>query len=352
MTMHKNGKNICKALIGLALTAALLSGCGKSEKVTGGEDIGYPYSYEVKSNGTVLLTLDGSTSPDARWTVAGWDETILDIKEKKAEKDGKITYTITPVGEGSADLAFNRESTVEGGATPSSATDGGRVNAKYWTVDENLEGDTSKHEETTGVKKTDTAVNDEDNAGADDAANLPTPDEDYKSVAERKLESSNVLCTISMNITATPNGKNKFTTGVYAVAGTVTEGVLSGDDDAVMDYEVWCDESGTLQVRLPYVNFGWEHAFTCNYDAPEETEEVPGIVNDEPEADEEGNLNTIEIYQSGYLGGDCCYIINGIANGDATVVFTDLGGAYRLTLVLSVNDGRITLESNKMERVE
>ena len=68
--------------------------------------------------------------------------------------------------------------------------------------------------------------------------------------------------------------------------------------------------------------------------------------------DENGNYIILDIGEYGYYDKDQCFIINGLANGDATIVFTDMGNAYRLTLVVSVNEGRLSLESQKMERTE
>lgn len=340
MIGHDKRSNLFMAAAVLT-AAAVLAGCGKTQKFTGGEDIGYPYSYEINGNGTVTVTLDGSASPDAAWELVGGDEGILQAEVKKEEKKGKITYKLTPVADGSVNISFQRERAYD---------DGYFNNDPVWTIDTHQNSDPSKHEDASEENKKHGDEEISQEAGTADS--LPTPDENEVSAEEQKLSSSNVICSISMNISvSSTEKKNKFDTEVFVTAGHLTEGVLSGDNDEVLDYEVWVDELGSMQVKLPMVNGGWTYDYTGVY-KEKVHEDIPGIAYDEPEKDENGQYEILDISERGYFGGDYAFIIYGLADGDATIVFTDLGNAYRLTLVVTVDEGRIKLESQNLSRTE
>ena len=346
MTMRKIRLNVCKAALLLLASAAVLSGCGKTQKFTGGEDIGYPYTYEINSNGTVTVTLDGSASPDAKWDVTGVDEDIIKLDVKKAEKAGKITYKVEPVSGGSISISFQRVKETDNGYAD-------KDYSAYNTIIDSHKDNPDKYEEITGpeAKHRDDVVSD-DMASEEVMEDLPTPDENEVSADEQKLNSSSIICSIAMNLSITPSDrKNKFVTEAIVETEHLTEGVFSGEQDDVLDYEAWIDEGGSLLVRLPLVNMGWTYSSTGVFKETEQ-EEIPGIQYDEPEKDENGNYIILDIGEYGYYDKDQCFIINGLANGDATVVFTDMGNAYRLTLVVSINEGRVSLESQKMERTE
>ena len=345
MKMQKIGLNVCKAVLILLASAAALSGCGKTQKFTGGEDIGYPYTYEINSNGTVTVTLDGSATPDAKWDVTGVDENIVKLDIKKAEKAGKITYKVEPVSGGSISISFQRVSEADDGYAD-------KDYSAYNTIIDSHKDNPDKYEEITGpeAKHRDDVVSDD--VAEEYTEDLPTPDEGEVPIEEQKLSSSNIICSIAMNLSITPSGrKNKFVTEAVVETEHLTEGVFSGEQDDVLDYEAWIDEGGSLLVRLPLVNMGWTYSSTGVFKETER-EEIPGIQYDEPEKDENGNYIILDIGEYGYYDKDQCFIINGLANGDATIVFTDMGNAYRLTLVVSVNEGRLSLESQKMERTE
>ena len=341
MTEQKMKKIICKAALGLFATAFVLSGCGKTQKFKGGEDIGYPYSYEIKGNGKITLTLDGSATPDAKWEVIDTDDAIINVEPKKEEKAGKITYVITPEAEGNIDISFRRVTESDYGYVQGDDTN-------TWTIENKHVDDPDKFEELDEKHRSDMVSGDSTDEA--EAEELPTPEEGVLSADELKLSASNVLCSYSMNVSITADGK-KFSTMAVMAAGHLTKGVLSGEADEILDYEIWDDESGTIQIKLPIINGGWTYDSTGVYRETEH-EEIPGIEYDEPEMDENGEYIIVDIGEKGLYDGDLCYVINGVGNGDATIVFTDMGEAYRFTVVLSVDEGRITLVSQKMERTE
>ena len=86
----------------------VLSGCKNASQVAG-EGTNYPVTWKESSGGKVTVKLDGSVSPDYSWDVVSTNEEILKVETKKEEKNGIITYTISPVSEGSATIQISRK---------------------------------------------------------------------------------------------------------------------------------------------------------------------------------------------------------------------------------------------------
>lgn len=90
------------------LAALLLAGCNKNEVHQGGEGTNFPYTWQVKNNGSVIVKLDGSYAPDYTWGVDEPVQTVVKVEAIGNEKKGAISYRITPLAEGNAVVTFTR----------------------------------------------------------------------------------------------------------------------------------------------------------------------------------------------------------------------------------------------------
>ena len=90
------------------LAALLLAGCNKNEVHQGGEGTNFPYTWQVKNNGSVVVKLDGSYAPDYTWVVDEPAQTVVKVEAIGNEKKGAISYRITPLAEGNAVVTFTR----------------------------------------------------------------------------------------------------------------------------------------------------------------------------------------------------------------------------------------------------
>ena len=93
----------CATLLLITVTALLLRGRGGAGFRN--DDAPYPYQWTERSDGTVRLTLDGSSLPEGVWTAGdpGDDVAAAELGETKR---GKATATLTPAAEGRAELSF------------------------------------------------------------------------------------------------------------------------------------------------------------------------------------------------------------------------------------------------------
>ena len=93
----------CATLLLITVTALLLRGRGGAGFRN--DDAPYPYQWTERSDGTVRLTLDGSSLPEGVWTSGdpGDDVAAAELGETKR---GKATATLTPAAEGRAELSF------------------------------------------------------------------------------------------------------------------------------------------------------------------------------------------------------------------------------------------------------
>ena len=90
------------------LAALLLAGCNKNEVHQGGEGTNFPYTWQVKNNGSVIVKLDGSYAPDYTWVVDEPAQAVIKVEAMGNEKKGVVSYRITPLAEGNAVITFTR----------------------------------------------------------------------------------------------------------------------------------------------------------------------------------------------------------------------------------------------------
>ena len=89
-------------VIAVAVTLLLR---GRRTVVTGGEDTPYPYTWTANRDGTAVLELDHSASPDCVWQLLSASRQ-LSVRSEENPKEQKSRFTLKPEGEGRMMLNF------------------------------------------------------------------------------------------------------------------------------------------------------------------------------------------------------------------------------------------------------
>ncbi|MBP5330347.1 MAG: hypothetical protein J6Y89_00655 [Lachnospiraceae bacterium] len=337
-------------------TVLLLAGCQKKDVVKGGEGTNFPYTWQERNNGTIIVTLDGGYAPDYTWTVTNSDGNVASVETKKAEKDGKVTYLIEPQVQGETNITFSRireltaaeptpdtssEEIVfddDGGKRPLANSTDDRDNTAEPDIDpievERVSGETSA--------ATDDEVKQTENTVTENA------DEAYDAYRER-LCPKDIVSEISMAIAVVPSDKKgKLTALVSADYGEEYAG-LTRSTDRAFDYKLWCDDRGVLMVRLPFDTESWENSWTGEYDPPVNPEILKGTIVLEPEFTD-GRYEIVSIRRIDAIDGDECFEIQGLGPGRATVSFASPVKNKKLILDIRIaEDGWISLISYRAE---
>ena len=372
-----------KRVIGIMLAGVLvlgMAGCGKKNTYQGGEGTNFPYTWKEESKGSVLIRLDGKYGPeDYRWTAVNSDEEVVKVEVVKKEKKGIISYRVTPLSEGSAQVTFirqretqeaaesaenveNTENTeitgnAEGVDTTGSTADGGTA------VREN--GDESGPVPNENGPIPDAGLQNEavEAFTPEDAQTVAVPAEDARpeeipedansadEVYERFLERyrvKDVLSEITFQFEADHSGKKgKLILAETKATEQEHKGVMESGD-AEFSYKLWEDSSGMLLMSLPVAEEGWETTWEGEYIAPEDPG-LPGITISEPEK-EDGRYVILRIKSNGTIEGEQSYSIQGLAQGKATLQFTDTAAKRRIIVETEISeDGVVTVLSHKLE---
>ena len=99
---------IAIAVFLISLVVILLVVRNKTVIMQGGEGTNFPYTWQEKSNGTVVVKLNGSYAPEYQWTVDNSDPSVIGVEAGSEEKKGEITYNINPLAQGTASITFSR----------------------------------------------------------------------------------------------------------------------------------------------------------------------------------------------------------------------------------------------------
>ncbi|MCR5451849.1 MAG: hypothetical protein K6F00_04375 [Lachnospiraceae bacterium] len=109
---------VLAVILVFVIAAVILRSCsgssGKGEVSEYFSGSRYPVTAEVKENGTVLIMLDGSVTPDLSWTILNENEDMCEVKAKSAENNGVLTVSAKPLGEGYSSIYFSRECEISG----------------------------------------------------------------------------------------------------------------------------------------------------------------------------------------------------------------------------------------------
>ena len=407
-------RNIRKFVISAAiLTVALaMSACGKKNLNKEGENTNYPFTWEVKKNGTVLVNLDGSYTPDYSWSVVNPDEDIASVEVKKNEKNGKITYKIVPKAEGSVNLEFIREKeapVVPEPSTEESSDEGiskeeeirqeqakqkeqGSEGVSEQTVEENSEDGSEKEsgEESEAASDQDENAEEEEIdlspeivpggvyiSGYDENDNLIegeqqiVGDETPEAAIENAIvpESSedglkipvDRVCIIMMTIDVKPKGKSskKFESEGTVMGIREKEGLRTGEKDG-LSYIIWADDTGDLRILLSGVkdngeNEDWKISKTTTYSGSSEKLldenglELEGIETEEPVKDANGEYDVLEVLQDGYYNGCLAFVISPLAEGSGDVQIALPGNNATLKLSLEFKPGTVKVTGCSLE---
>lgn len=352
-----------KYLISSVLIAGLvvsgMAGCGSKNTHQGGEDTNFPYTWKEESNGSVLIRLDGSYGPeDYRWTAVSSGEEVVAVEVVKKEKKGKISYRIKPLAEGSAQVTFTRQREVAGAAEIAEASEAVETVENIETNIETAESVASDGEMEAGP------VPAMDGLGAEGPQEGDHPQEEYASQAEAPQEEDNadelyerfleryrvkdVLSEITFQIGVDHSGKKgKLKISAIKASGQERKGVMESEDTG-FDYKLWEASSGELQLSLPIVEEGWETSWEGEYIPPEDPG-IPGITSSEPEKENDRYV-ILRIKSNGVIEGAQSYTVQGLAQGTATLWFTDSQGKRRITVEVEISpDGVVTVISHRLE---
>lgn len=112
----------------IAVVAIALIIRSRKEPVhTSGEDTPYPYTWQVQSDGSLLVEISHADAPDYRWTLADGDELrVTDAEREKKDKNNKTRFVLTPkeAGRDMVELKLLRETASVPAATePASEED-------------------------------------------------------------------------------------------------------------------------------------------------------------------------------------------------------------------------------------
>ena len=217
---------VLAAVIVLVVVIALIVRSGKAELHNAGENTLYPFTWEIHTDGSLLLELPHENAPDYRWTLVNGEELdflLADRAEK--EKDGKTCFTLTPTGEGRSllELALFREARSQPAADNTAAT---------------------------GAEETD---EDEDEPAADDII--------YRMslMLENTEADGRLVCTL------------------LGVSGYQLQGPVSGGEDSENPYKVRTNENRELVITVQVQ--GMERDWVCEIVYGAESVVVDGLMN-------------------------------------------------------------------------
>lgn len=322
-----------------------LAGCGKMNM--GGEGTSFPYYWKEERRGTVLLKLDGSSSPeDYRWSIESTDETVLEVKVVKKEKKGLITYRIKPLKEGAAQIVFVRQREVSSmGETDSTdvvkpSEELGESNGQGAQTEGLL--DIEEDQVPEKEKEEDPSL------AAEEASAVAAASEYYENYLNR-FRAKDVVGEVTIRFDAEPTGKKGKLKLSFSLADIQEhKGVMQGEaGNGSTDYQLWEDSDGSVRLRLPNLEEEWSASWTGKYE-PVEDPGIPGISVSVPEM-QDGRYIILEIKDEGNLEGAHCYTVRGLDQGTATIEFTNPAMDDMLLLQIKISrNGEIEVLSHSM----
>ena len=356
----KRAKRVISALLA-GMMVFSMAGCGKNT-FQGGEDTNFPYTWKEERKGTILLTLDGSYgSQDYHWSAVSSDDKVLQVTVAKKEKNGKVSYRLTPLAEGPAQVTFVRErevqDTIQGsiqgtdeekGSTPAE-TQGEQAKGEENVKQNDAAADQPPQEEPSNDASSNNASPGENSADADYAAYAVKALEAY----QEKYRPKDTICEIEVQINSAATGKKGKLKATVVVARTMEhKGIMQSSAGTQnvengFDYMLWEDSNGMVQLRLPSLENSWSIDWLSNYIAPEDPG-IPGIIIPTPEK-ENGKDVILEIQNMGIIDGAQSYLIQGLYQGTATIEFSNPEKEMHLMIDISITkDGIISVLSHSL----
>ena len=322
----------------------LLTGCGKNSTFQEGAGTNYPFSWKQKSNGQILVTLNGSYTPDYTWTAVSEDESVAVVEVKKEEKNSIVKYLITPMAEGRTTVTFIR------------MNDTGEESEYTKETPAPVEDEDSSEAEVEGNKAGEPASAD-DASGAEENPSEVYYGEGYdpsRAFYYERLTAKDKVCEISMDIEVSLEKKKLKAVGYYT-GTTETEGLTKGGDDEVT-FSSWKEDDNILYVRLADMEGDWtvrtegKYAGAPEAEVDENGEPIIGIVPDVPAKDEAGNDIIVSAYHFGYYASDSVFCIQGLYPGTAVVRISSVSLKKMYVVNLTIQEGGyLTVESEEIE---
>ncbi|MBR6381527.1 MAG: hypothetical protein IKS07_07645 [Lachnospiraceae bacterium] len=376
----ENGKRLIRGAAAV-LMLALLAGCGKKEIHREGEDTHYPYTWQESKKGSILVTLDGSFTPEYQWSVENdrsEEESPVRITAEGKEKNGRITYRITPVTEGWANVTFVRSRFVEddtvsqeetGPDTYEEVKDQDVADAADDTADTaedsgDAEGAEAQSETTvvpggvfiSGVDDNGEEIEGELQIAGDGTETVHYAGTDFLDNWDKGYVSddrpADMVSRITFNLSVESGArKGKYRTECIATEGIEYQGMLQGEEGGIA-YRLWCDDQGRLRVRVPYNIGGWyaEELPDAKSAPSEETEVLPGIVYEEPDTDADGNIRLVSVEDRGYVGQENAFLITGYNAGTTKVSISSPLLERQVVLELTLDsNGRFTVDAVRVD---
>ncbi|MCR5476317.1 MAG: hypothetical protein K6E92_01670 [Lachnospiraceae bacterium] len=367
------GKNITRSAL-LICMLALLACCGKKEIHREGEGTNYPYTWQESKNGSILVTLDGSFTPEYEWSAENdrsEDASPVKITVEGKEKTGRVTYRITPVSEGWANVAFVRSREVAGATEEEPEQvelpeEGADVQERHPDEDpdaeEGPEEDPEPREEATvvpggvylgGVDEDGEDLEEELLISGEGAETVHYAVEDIAVTWGNGGYDSgdtpvDLVCRIRFSLSVEPGSrKGKFKVVCSGTEGSEYQGLITGEE-AGISYRLWCDDTGSLRVRVPINDGGWyaTELTDAKLATREDVEDTPGLIYEEPEADEDGFFHLVSGEDHGYVAGENAFLISGIAAGTTKVTISSPLLERQLVLALTLDEnGKIKVDS-------
>ena len=317
----------------------------------GGEGTNFPYSWKEESGGTVLLKLDGSSGPEGyHWNITSTDASVLSVKVVKKEKNGVITYRIKPLMEGSVQIVFSMQRDVETLAGASKESLEGKESVAASDVQNGKnEQDALADEDIEGQLIDEMSEEVDPSEAAEEASAAMAASQRYEDYLERH-RAKDVIGEVKVRLDAQPTGKkNKLVLSFVLAQVQEYKGVMQNTaGEGEIAYQLWEDEKGSVQIRLPELGESWSVTWDGEY-APEEDVEVPGITIPKPKI-VDGKYMILEVREEGFLEGAYCYTVMGEYKGSATLEFSNPKSEKSLLVYVMISkDGKITVVSHGME---
>ena len=321
MSQKKNRFGITKISATILALAGmvLLSGCNKNV-TAGGEGTNYPYTWQEKGNGTIIVKLDGSHTPDYFWVAEIGDSSVATVDVKKEEKAGIVSYVIKPASEGITTVEFVRKKADN------------KSNIDY--------SEPEREFETSEVKE------DQGDEGSLEAPSDYFTAEELEEMQKssnmyfENMVSDDVVCKIYLNINVAITGKNKLkATASPSEETKELEGTQAGSDGE-FSYQYWKESDNYMFLRITDVDETWFVSRESVY-MPTAQETLPGIVSEGPAIDENGNEQIFEVKPYGYMDGDAVYTISGIVPGTATLYLSAPLHSQQFVMRMTIGEGGV-----------
>ena len=328
--MKKNRFGIIRITATILATAGmvLLSGCNKNTNA-GGEGTNYPFTWQEKNNGTIVVKVDGSYAPGYFWSTSSGDDNVVTVDVKKNEKNGIATYIIKPVSEGITTVEFVRKKGEN------------KINIDY-------SGKPAEEIKTSEVKE---------DSGDDIPTEAPSEfftEEELEEMNEsskqyfENMVSDDVVCRILFDVQVSTVKKGKLKAAATPSGVSELEGTQIGAEGEI-SFEYWKESDTQVFLRITDVEETWFMKRESVY-VPQETEEIVGYVPAGPVEDEDGNEQIFEAYEYGFTDGQMVYAINGVCPGNATLTLAAPLHSQRFVMRMTISaGGAITVDDARVE---